>query len=174
MLLQRQQQTPPGSPQGQAPAALALLATLLEHSRVQAAATAFVTVLTDRLACARVSLGFVHQGQVRVQAISHSAHFGKKTNLTRALEGAMDEAWDQATAVMYPAAPGTPLQITRAHEALVRQHGTGTVYSIPLAAPGKFEAERFASTAQEWLLHLLTWSGVLPRTLRILLLTSGR
>jgi hypothetical protein len=38
-----------------------------------------------------------------------------------------------------------------------------------VAAPGKCEAERFASTAQEWPLNLLTWPAVLPRTLRILL-----
>jgi multidrug resistance efflux pump len=44
----------------------------------------------------------------------------------------MDEAYDQGTAVVYPPASGTPFQITRAHEELVRQHGTGTVCSIPL------------------------------------------
>src|SRR5205085_5547690 len=125
MLLHRQPQTQQTTPQGHAPAVLELLATLLEYPRVQAAATAFVTALTDRLACDRVSLGFVHQGQVRVRAISHSAHFGKRTNLTRALEAAMDEARDQATTVMYPAAPGSPFRITQTHAELVRQHGTG-------------------------------------------------
>ena len=133
VFLQRQQQTLQTAPQGHAPAVLELLATLLEHPRVQAAATAFVTALTTRLACDRVSLGFVHRGQVRVRAISHSAHFGKSTNLTRALETAMDEAFDQGAAVMYPPAPETPFRITRAHEELVRQHGTGTVCSIPPA-----------------------------------------
>src|SRR5215472_16013415 len=38
-----------------------------------------------------------------------------------------------------------------------------------VAAPGKFEAQRLAATAQKRLLKLLTWSTVLPRTLRILL-----
>jgi multidrug resistance efflux pump len=132
LFLQRQQQTLQTASQGQAQTMLALLATLLEHPRVQATATAFVTALATRLACDRVSIGFVHRGQVRVRAISHSAHFGKKTNLTRALEAAMDEAFDQVTAVTYPPAPETPFQITRAHEELVRQHGTGTVCSIPL------------------------------------------
>src|SRR6266853_2518175 len=42
-----------------------------------------------------------------------------------------------------------------------------------LAAPGKFEAERFPSMAQEWPLTLLPWSVVLPRSLRILLLIVG-
>jgi multidrug resistance efflux pump len=132
LFFHRQQQTLQTASQGQAQAVLALVATLLEYPHVQAAATAFVTALTDRLACDRVSLGFVHRGQVRVRVISHSAHFGKRTNLTRALEAAMDESLDQATTVRYPAAPGTPFQITRAHEELVRQHGTGTVCSVPL------------------------------------------
>ena len=43
-----------------------------------------------------------------------------------------------------------------------------------IAAPGKFEAERFISTAQEWLLNLLTWSVILPRTLRILLYVCNK
>jgi multidrug resistance efflux pump len=123
----------PAASQEQAPAVLTLLATLLEQPSVQAAATAFVTALATRLACDRVSLGFVHRGQVRLRVISHSAHFGKRTNLTRALEAAMDEAGDQATTVTYPAVPGAPLQITRAHAELVRQHGTGTVCSLPLS-----------------------------------------
>src|SRR5215510_15150648 len=33
------------------------------------------------------------------------------------------------------------------------------------AAPDKFEVERCPSTAQEWLLKLLTWAFILPRTL---------
>jgi multidrug resistance efflux pump len=132
LFFQRQQQTLQNAAPEQAPAVLALLATLLEHTRVQAAATAFVTALADRLACERVSLGFAHRGQVRLRAISHSAHFGRRTNLTRALEAAMDEAVDQALTVRYPAVPGTAFQITRAHDALVRQHGAGTACSIPL------------------------------------------
>jgi hypothetical protein len=132
-LFLQQRQTRQTAPQGQAQAVLELLATLLEHPRVQAATTAFVTALATRLACERVSLGFVHQGQVRLHAMSHSAHFGPRTNLTRALEAAMAEALDQGTPVTYPPAPGAPFQITHAHAELVRQHGAGTVCSIPLA-----------------------------------------
>ena len=132
LFFQQQRQTLQTASQGQAPAVLELLATLLEHPRVQAATTAFVTALATWLACDRVSLGFVHRGQVRLHAMSHSAHFGKRTNLTRALEAAMDEAFDQGTTITSPPAPGTPFQITRAHEVLVRQHGTGAMCSIPL------------------------------------------
>jgi RND family efflux transporter MFP subunit len=125
-----QRQTLRSAAQGQA--VLDLLATLLEQPRVQAATTALVTALATRLACERVSLGFVHRRQVRVQAMSHSASFGKRSNLTRGLEAAMDEAFDQVATITYPAAPEAPFQITRAHAELVRQHGTGSVCSIPL------------------------------------------
>lgn len=130
--LLQQPESPQAAPLAPGHAALALLATLLEHSQAQAAATAFVTALTDRLGCDRVSLGLVHRGRVRLQAVSHSAHFGTRTNLTRALEAAMDEALDQAAPVTYPAAPDAPFRITRDHEALVRHHGAGTVCSIPV------------------------------------------
>lgn len=114
-------------------ATLELTATVLEQSRFQAAATAWVTALATRLGCDRVSVGFVRRGRVHLRAISHSAHFGKKTNLTRSLEAAMDEALDQATVVTYPAAPGMPFRITRAHAELARQHGAGAVCSVPLS-----------------------------------------
>ena len=133
VLFLRQRQTLHTAPQEHGQAVLELLATLLDQTRFQAAATAFVTALTTRLACDRVSLGFVRRGRVRVRAISHSATFGKRTNLTRALEAAMDETLDQGAVVMYPPAPEAPFQITRAHEELVRQHGTGTVCSILLS-----------------------------------------
>jgi multidrug resistance efflux pump len=133
VLFLRQQQTLQTAPQGHTPAVLELLVTLLEHSSFQAAATAFVTALTTRMSCDRVSLGFVRRGRVRVRAMSHSATFGKRTNLTRALEAAMEEALDQGAVVLHPPAPGTPFQITRAHEELIRQHGTGTVCSILLS-----------------------------------------
>lgn len=136
LFLQRQQQTHQRATQEQSQAVLTLLATLLEYPRAQAAAMAFVTAVAERLACDRVSLGFVQRQQVRLQAISHSANFGKKTNLTRALESAMDETLDQATTVTYPPGPETPFRVTRAHEALVRHHGTGAVCSIPLARDG--------------------------------------
>src|SRR5215475_10190936 len=58
LFLQRQRQTLQTAAQERAQAVLALLATLLEHPRVQATATAFVTGLTARLECDRGSLGF--------------------------------------------------------------------------------------------------------------------
>ena len=105
--------------------------------RFQAAATAFVTALATRLGCDRVSVGFMRRGRVRVRAISHTAHFGKKTNLTRALEAAMNEAYDQAAVVMYPPTPDTPFRVTHAHQEYARQHGAGVLCSVPLCHDGQ-------------------------------------
>jgi RND family efflux transporter MFP subunit len=116
---------------------LELIATSLQHERFQAAATAVVTELATTLACERVSIGFMKGRHIYLRALSHSAAFGKKTNLVRALEGAMDEAADQLATVVYPARKGGAFQVTRAHAELVQQHGAGTVCTIPLTAGGR-------------------------------------
>ena len=116
---------------------LELIATSLQHERFQAGATAVVTELATTLGCERVSIGFMKGRHIYLRALSHSAAFGKKTNLVRALEAAMDEAADQLATVLYPARKGGPFQVTRAHAELIRQHGAGTVCTIPLTAGGK-------------------------------------
>ena len=116
---------------------LELIATSLHHDRFQAAATAVVTELATTLACERVSIGFTKSKHIRVRALSHSAAFGKKTNLIRALGAAMDEAADQLATVVYPAHKGGPFQVTRAHAELTQQHGAGTVCTVPLTEGGQ-------------------------------------
>ena len=116
--------------------ALELIATSLQHERFQAAATAVATELATTLGCERVSIGFLKGKHIILRALSHSAAFGKKTNLVRALEAAMDEAADQLATVVYPARKGGPFQVTRAHAALLQQHGAGAACTIPLTAGG--------------------------------------
>lgn len=113
---------------------LELIATALQHERFQAAATAVATELATTFGCERVSIGFMKGRHIEVRALSHSAAFSKKTNLVRALEGAMDEAADQLATVLYPVRKDGPFQVTRAHAELLRQHGTGAVCTIPLTA----------------------------------------
>jgi multidrug resistance efflux pump len=137
VLFHRQQTVTSASSQTRQQTALELVATLVEPERFQAAATAFVTELATRLHCERVSIGFVRRKRVRLRAVSHSANFGKKTNLARAIEAAMDEALDQEAVVVYPVPPGAAFQITRAHETLARQHGPGVLCSVPLTHEGE-------------------------------------
>lgn len=117
-------------------AVLELIATSLQHERFQAAATAVVTELATTLGCERVSVGFLKGRHIQLRALSHSAAFSKKTNLVRALEAAMDEAADQLATVIYPPRKEGPFQVTRAHAALVQQHGAGAVCTVPLTAGG--------------------------------------
>ena len=116
---------------------LELIATSLHHEHFQAAATAVATELATMLACERVSIGFMSGRHIYVKALSHSAAFGKKTNLVRALEAAMDEAADQFATVVYPPRKGGAFQVTRAHAELAQRHGTAAVCTIPLTAGGK-------------------------------------
>jgi multidrug resistance efflux pump len=116
---------------------LELIATSLHYDRFQSAATAVATELAGILKCERVSIGFMKGQHVAVRALSHSASFGKKANVVRAIEAAMDEANDQQATVVYPPGGNGPLQVTRAHEALLKDFGSGTACSIPLAQGAK-------------------------------------
>jgi len=117
---------------------LDLVASALGHERFYGAATAFVTTLANRLACDRVSLGFLKGGRVHVRAVSHSADFGKQTNLVRAIGAAMDEALDQGATVVYPPRSGATARVTRAHEALARQHNAVAVCTVLVAEGRRF------------------------------------
>lgn len=117
---------------------LDLVASAVEHERFHPAAMAFVTGLATSLQCDRVSLGFVDRNHVRVSALSHSADFGKQMNLVRAIGSAMDEAIDQHAVVVYPLPSEDAPLIVRAHEELARQHGAGTICTVPLGTDGKF------------------------------------
>ena len=112
---------------------LDLIATSLHYDRFQAAATAVATELAGTLKCERVSIGFMKGKHTRVRALSNSASFGKKANIIRAIEAAMDEAIDQQATVIFPPSGEGPLQVTREHEALLRNFGAGTACSIPIA-----------------------------------------
>lgn len=113
---------------------LELIATSLEHERFQAAATAVATELATTFGCERVSIGFLRGRHMRVKALSHSSAFAGKTNLIRALEGAMEEAADQLATVVFPARRDGLIQVTRAHAELLKDHGAGAACTIPLTA----------------------------------------
>jgi RND family efflux transporter MFP subunit len=110
---------------------LDLVATSLHYGRFQEAATAVATELAGILKCERVSIGFLRGKHTRVRALSHSASFGKKANIIRAIEEAMDEAIEQQATVVYPPSDEGPLQVTRSHAVLVSDHGAGSICSVP-------------------------------------------
>ena len=132
-----------GSEHLQVKGVLDLLATTLQAETFHSEATALVTELSTRLQCERVSIGFVHRQRIKMEAVSHSAEFGKKTNLVRAIEAAMDEALDQESIIQHPEASNSKngdFKITRFHEVLARHTGSTRICSIPLALDSKIVA----------------------------------
>ncbi|MDJ0863213.1 MAG: HlyD family efflux transporter periplasmic adaptor subunit [Gammaproteobacteria bacterium] len=109
-----------------------LVAAALDHPRFHEAATAVVTDLAMRAGCDRVSLGFRRGRHTRVKALSHSAQFGKHSNLVRAIGLAMDEALDQYASIVYPAADEGSGLVTRAHAELAEVGGARAICSVPL------------------------------------------
>ena len=116
---------------------LDLVTSAVEFQGFQEAAMAFVTRMATALECDRVSLGFVQRGKAAVKVLSHSAHFGKDTNLIRAIGSALQEAIDQRTVVIYPRPPDSPPLVTLEHEKLSRNHRSGAILSIPLENKGE-------------------------------------
>jgi RND family efflux transporter MFP subunit len=110
---------------------LEIVATSVHLPRFQESITAVATELAARLRCERVAIGFLRGRHSEVRGLSHSATFGRKANLIRALEAAMDEAIDQQATVRYPAPADGPLQVTRAHAALHEQHGKAEICTLP-------------------------------------------
>lgn len=108
-----------------------LVATQAAEERFHGAALALATALATRFGCDRVSIGFVRRGRVRVEALSHSADFGKDTNLMRAIGVAMDEAVDQEASIVFPEFDSKPL-VRRGQAELARQFGNGSICSVPL------------------------------------------
>lgn len=117
--------------------AVRVLATCLEHTEFQAAATTTATELASHLNCARVSIGFRERNHARVRAISHSANFNSKMNLVRDLEAVMEEALVQGDAIVFPGGAEAPLRITAEHAVFARNQDAGSVCTIPLGSDGE-------------------------------------
>src|SRR5258708_24702205 len=66
-----------------AQSALDILSVTLEQEGFATACRSLVTELAARFGCERVSIGFVRNGHPRIEAISHSARFGRPLNLVR-------------------------------------------------------------------------------------------
>src|SRR5262245_65830558 len=115
---------------------LEVVASAASHDRFVAAATALATDLATRLGCDRVSMGFQHGGQSKLEAVSHSAQFKERTNLMRAIAAAMDEAVDQNANVAVPQPAGNSPLVRRAHDGLVDDQGSGACCTVVMGPLG--------------------------------------
>ena len=107
------------------------VANALEHESYQAASRAVATEIATNLDCERVSIGFVKRRRINPDTISHSADFGKRSNLVRAIGAAMDEAVDQRETIVFPALDIEVAFVTRAHAALAEQNNELTICTVP-------------------------------------------
>ena len=115
-----------------------IVAAIVGQERFRGAAVAFVTALATKLACDRVSLGFLRKGAIKIVALSHSAQFGEDTNLLRAIATAMEETIDQESSVVFPLPAQHEIRVTRAHADLARQYGNGAIFSVPISGSHGF------------------------------------
>jgi RND family efflux transporter MFP subunit len=116
---------------------LDLLAVALAPDRLVASAQALATELAVRLGMERVSVGMVERGRCAAIALSHSARFAEKADLIRDVEGAMNEALDQADTIVYPLPDHRPARVTWAHAELSRRQGTGGVVTAIMTGRGR-------------------------------------
>ena len=132
VLLRREQEAKDGELRERVTVAFDMLATLLEHPRLDEAASALVSDLARRLDCETVSLGFLRRRRVRVYKVSNAASFGRRANLIREVGLAMDEAVDQEAVILWPAPDDWEFRVSRAHKELAASHGVEAVLTIPL------------------------------------------
>ena len=118
---------------------LDLVASVVEEERFEAACRSLVTELAQCLHCDRVSMGIVRRGSAAVVALSHSAQFGKRMNLIHAVGACMNEAIDQKAVVRFPAQEHDEIIVTRDHENLAREHGSGSILTVPFSGSGDFK-----------------------------------
>lgn len=114
------------------------VAGVVDQTGFHTSAMSFVTELATSFGCSRVSIGFLKRGRMVVKTMSHNAQFSEKSNLVRAIGSAMDEAFDQRDIIIYPYIDEEEIPlVTRAHEELVKQSGSGAVCSVPVIAGEK-------------------------------------
>ena len=113
-------------------ATLDMVASVLAEDGFEASAQALATDLATRLDCDRVSIGFVRDQHAKVVAVSHSAEFGERMNLIRAVGTAMDESLDQKSIIVMPPGDGE-VMVTRDHAVLARQFGSDSILTVPFS-----------------------------------------
>ena len=124
-------QLPIGAGSAHAETVLKVTAMALSQSQSSEAVMAVTSELASRLLCERVSIGFVENNDVHINAISNSAHHETRQNVVKCIEEAMQEAIDQQETLLFPAEANNYYR-TQQHETLVRQHSGETICTVPL------------------------------------------
>jgi multidrug resistance efflux pump len=113
-----------------------LLATALQHGRLEPSAMAVANRLAQRLQCDRVSVGFEHAGRVKPLVLSHTATFDARADLVRWIGDAMDEVLDLGVAVRHPVVAADELGAI-VHGESARELRVEAICSVPLLHEGQ-------------------------------------
>lgn len=116
--------------------ALDLMVLLNAEKRYMAAAMTFCNEVASRYQCASVSLGWLKNNYVRLQAISHMERFEKKMDVVQILEAAMEESFDQDEEIVLPQSKESTA-VVRDHEVFSRDHGAQYLVSLPIRLDGE-------------------------------------
>lgn len=130
--------------------AMDLMAQVLDEKSFSTASMKLVTALAHQMDCDRVSLGLKRGTRIKVEALSHSAQFGKRMNLIRLIGAAMDEAVLQGKNLVYPQ-PGdiSDFLICREHKHLIQEFGASSILTVPLYGfDGYYGAITFERTGE--------------------------
>jgi len=114
---------------------LDLVTQLDAEKQFAAAAMTLCNELAARHQCQRVSLAWKRGPYLRVQAVSHLEKFEERMTVVQQLEAAMEEAVDQDTEIVLPAAPDTAL-IIRDHAIYAAEQKPGHLATVPLRGGG--------------------------------------
>lgn len=127
-----------GDPEGLSRASFVIevLAKVIAQPAASVAARTLASEVAARLACDRVSFGWMRDGRLRLACMVPAVSADRRMPLARAVMGAMHEALDQRASVAHP--PATrDRHIGMAHAQLARDGGLRRVLSIPFGAGGR-------------------------------------
>jgi len=123
-----------------------LTATCLEQDTYKQSLITLITELTNQFDCERVAIGEYNGRQSKVVALSNSAQFDAKSNLTRLIEDAMDEAIDQDQIISTPNIDDQQTVADIAHRELARSFGSGAICTLPLV----YDRQIFGAITMEY------------------------
>lgn len=106
-----------------------------------------VTGLATAMGADRVSLVWVAGRAPRLIAVSNSADFSPRRNLSGTIVSAATEAVDQSAVLHSPRPAQSPAFVTRALDALLQQSGATTGLALPLFVNGKAVCALLAETS---------------------------
>jgi hypothetical protein len=126
------------------------LNAVVSQPRFDAACHAFANALAKTLKCDRVAIGHRGGHSTRLAVLLQTATFERKYNVTRAIEGAMDEAIDQKVSLAWPATENMRYTAL-AQEQLARVTTATSVLTVPMfqgdREVGAIALERFSGGA---------------------------